>query len=66
MRTKALTEIKHGQRVVDSLESGQLFFVADIKKATGLDDKTLRTVLNNLLRHQFLHNNGRGQWFLPT
>jgi predicted transcriptional regulator of viral defense system len=51
--------------VIDSLQSGQLFFVNDIQKITGLDNKSLKTVLGSLLRHGHINKNEKGQWFLP-
>lgn len=65
MRVKPLGDIKYGPRVVDALEHGNLYFVEDIRRATGFDDKTLRTVLSQLLKHKHIEKNGRGQWTLP-
>lgn len=60
---KALKDIKHGQRVVELLDSGKLFFVDDIKRSTGFDDNTLKKVLRQLLKHGYVQKNDRGQWF---
>ncbi len=61
---KALEKIKHGQHVVDSLPPGQLFFVVDIQRATGLDPKSLKSVLSRLLKNGYIEKNTRGQWFI--
>lgn len=67
MKTKPLGDIKHGPRVIDVLEHGKLYFVEDIRRATGFDDKTLRTVLAQLLKHKHIEKNQRGQWMMrPT
>lgn len=67
MRVKPLGDIKYGPRVVEVLEQGKLYFVEDIRRATGFDDKTLRTVLAQLLKHRHIEKNQRGQWMLtPT
>jgi len=60
---KPLANIKHGPKIVDAMEGGKLFFVEDIRRATGLDDKTLRGVLQRLLKNRYLHKNEKGQWF---
>lgn len=65
MRIKPLGDIKHGSGVVDALEQGKLYFVEDIRRATGFDDKTLRKVLAQLLKHKHIENNQRGQWMIP-
>jgi len=59
---KALEKIKHGQRVVDALQSGEAFFVMDIQKETGLDTKSLRQVLSNLQKHGYIMKDAKGQW----
>jgi hypothetical protein len=64
MGQKALSKIKHGDKVMSCLSKGQLFFVADIQKAAGLDDKAIRLVLASLLKNNYLQNN-KGQWFIP-
>ena len=61
---KALKTIKHAQRVVESLPVGQEFFVADIQRATGLDPKSLRSVLNRMLKNGHINKNAHGLWFL--
>lgn len=66
MKTKPLGDIKHGQRVVDVLVQGELYFVEDIRRATGFDDKTLRKVLAQLLKHKHVDKNSRGQWMKST
>lgn len=63
LMTKPLEKIKHGPKVLDAMPMGSLFFVTDIQKATGLDDKTLRGVLSRLLKNKYLCKNERGQWF---
>lgn len=65
MSQKALEKIKHGEKVVTSLPVGQLFFVEDIRRATGLDERNLRQVLARLLRNGYLQKNARGQWSVP-
>lgn len=66
MGLKALDKIKFGSRVIDNMPPGKLFFVADIRKATSLDDKTLRQVLIRLLKNGHIQKNDRGQWFVPA
>ena len=61
--TKPLEKIKHGPKVVEIMPPGDLFFVDDIRRATGLDDKTLRGVLSRLLKNRHLFKNERGQWY---
>jgi len=60
---KPLEKIKHGLKIVEAMEEGKLFFVEDIRRATGLDEKTLRGVLLRLLKNRYLEKNARGQWF---
>lgn len=60
---KSVKDIKHGQRVIDSLK-GVKFFVSDVQRATGLDEKSLKQVLNQLSRHGHICKNDRGQWFV--
>lgn len=66
MGHKALNKIRFGSKIVDAMPPGKMFFVADIQKATSLDDKTLRNVLPRLLKNGHLEKNDRGQWFVPT
>lgn len=63
MNSKPLEKIKHGLKIVEAMEEGKLFFVEDIRRATGLDEKTLRGVLPRLLKNRHLEKNERGQWF---
>ena len=60
--TKPIVKIKHGTKVVEVMSEGSLFFVEDIRRATGLDEKTLRAVLASLLKNRYLQKNDRGQW----
>jgi transcription initiation factor IIE alpha subunit len=62
--TKELGSIKHGDKIVKAMPEGQLFFVEDIKRATGLDDKTLKRVLNSLLKNGHVYKNPYGQWYI--
>lgn len=64
MKTKALEDIKYGPLVIAALVPGKLYFVEDIRRASGLDDKKLRQVLASLLKHKHIDKNQRGQWFL--
>ena len=66
LHQKPLASIKHGQKVIDLVEDGNLYFVDDIRRGTGLDDKTLRTVLARLLKNKYIENNGRGQWSVKS
>lgn len=59
---KPLEKIKHGQKVIDSMAEGMLYFVDDIRRATSLDDKTMPRVLNQLLKNKYIEKNDRGQW----
>lgn len=59
---KPLNKIKHGEKVIGCMSTGALFFVDDIRRATSLDDKTLRSVLSRLLKNGYLTKNDRGQW----
>lgn len=59
---KPLEKIKHGVKIVDSMVPGRLFFVEDIRRASGLDDRSLRSTLAQLLKHGYLEKNERGQW----
>lgn len=63
MTNKPLEKIKHGLKVVEAMEDGKLFFVEDIRRATGLDERTLRGVLPRLLKNRYLFKNERGQWY---
>lgn len=60
--TKPIEKIKYGPKVVASMEEGNLFFYDDIRRATGLDERTLRGVLASLLKNRYLEKNERGQW----
>jgi predicted transcriptional regulator of viral defense system len=60
---KPLEQIKHGPKILAAMEEEALFFVEDIRRATGLDEKTLRGVLSRLLKNRYLYKNDRGQWF---
>ncbi len=66
MAQKQLKDIKHGQRVVDSLDFTELYFVVDIQRKTGLDPKSLKSTLNRLLKNGFMDKNNRGQWYVPN
>lgn len=66
MGQKALEKIKHGSRIVDSMATGELFFVADIRRASGLDDRSLRQALERLLKNGYVQKNERGQWSVPA
>lgn len=59
---KPISKIKHGLHVVTVMDEGSLFFVEDIRRATGLDEKALRAVLASLLKNRYLQKNDRGQW----
>lgn len=63
MTKKTLENIKYGSKVINLMPEGDLFFVEDIRRATGLDDKTLKNVLSRLLKNGHLYKNERGQWF---
>lgn len=60
---KPLDKIKHGDKILAAMEEEALFFVEDIRRATGLDKKTLQGVLSRLLKNRYLYKNDRGQWF---
>lgn len=60
---KPLDKIKHGPKILAAMEEEALFFVEDIRRATGLDKKTLQSVLSRLLKNRYLYKNDRGQWF---
>ena len=66
MSQKALEKIKHGSKIVDSMAAGQLLFVEDISRASGLDDKSLRLALQRLLKYGYVQKNHRGQWSVPV
>lgn len=59
---KPLDKIKHGPKVLAAMEEEALFFVEDIRRATGLDEKTLRGVLSMLAKNRYLYKDHRGQW----
>lgn len=61
MPKKTLDKIKHGQKVLDAVGDRRCF-VVDIQKASGLDDRTLRTVVNRLHKNGFLVKDVHGQW----
>jgi predicted transcriptional regulator of viral defense system len=65
MKQKDLADIKHGQAVVSRMQGNGLFFVEDIRRVTGLDDKLLRATLLRLLKNGYLAKNDNGQWFTP-
>lgn len=50
MKTKALADIKHGQRVYDLLPLAY----CDICRLTGLDKHTAQKVLANLAKHGYI------------
>jgi predicted transcriptional regulator of viral defense system len=60
---KALDKIKHGTKIVNAMPEEELFFVEDIKRVTGLDDKTLRQVVNSLLKNGYVHKNEHGMLY---
>jgi predicted transcriptional regulator of viral defense system len=59
---KPIDKIKHGPKVLAAMEEEALFFVEDIRRATGLDEKTLRGVLDRLSKNRYLYKDHRGQW----
>ena len=63
--TKELAKIKHGPKIVDALNEDDLYFVHDIQRVTGLDEKTLRRSLNSLLKNGYLTKNAHSQWYIP-
>ena len=63
---KPLEKIKHGMKIVDSMVPGRLFFVEDIRRASGLDDRSLRSALSQLLKNGYVEKNERGQWSVST
>ena len=63
--TKELEKIKHGLKIVEALNEDDLYFVHDIQKVTGIDEKTLRRSLNSLLKNGYLTKNDHSQWHLP-
>lgn len=66
MKQKALEDIKHGDKVVTFMQAAQgSFFVNDIERGTGLDNKSLRKTLTQLLKNNYVEKNDRGQWALP-
>ena len=60
---KRLDKIKHGIKIIDAMPEEELFFVEDIKRVTGLDDKTLRQVINSLLKNGYLYKNKHGMLY---
>jgi predicted transcriptional regulator of viral defense system len=60
---KPLDKIKHGTKIVNAMPEEELFFVEDIKRVTGLDDKTLRQVVNSLLKNGYLYRNEHGMLY---
>jgi DNA-binding IclR family transcriptional regulator len=66
MAQKQLKDIKHGQRVVDSLDLESLYFVVDIQRKTGLDSKSLKRTLTALLKHGYLDKGPNGQWYVSS
>jgi len=60
---KPIEQIKHGDKILAAMEEEALFFVEDIRRATGLDKKTLQSALSRLLKNRYLYKNDRGQWF---
>lgn len=62
---KDLNKIKHGHHIVDTMDHGGLFFVEDIRRATGLEEKHLIRSLQQLLKHGYVQKNDRGQWSVP-
>ena len=63
MKVKALETIKYGQQVANSLPAGELFFFADIQKATGLDTKSLQTALTRMFKNGYITRED-GRWCL--
>lgn len=53
MKHKALSEIKHGQRVFDMLPA--VYFEV---KSTGLDSKAAQKVLDDLVKHGYAWKDG--------
>lgn len=45
------------------MENASVFFMEDIRRATGLDDKTLRGVMGRLMKNRHLYKNEKGQWY---
>ena len=65
MGIKPLEKIKHGYKIFRNMRHDELYFVEDLRRLSGLDDKTLRTVLQRLLKNNYIHKNEHGQWFVP-
>ena len=63
MAVKDLNDIKHGKKVIEALNGGHTFFVKDIQKETGLDERTLKNVLSSLLKHHYIYSKN-GQWLV--
>lgn len=59
---KSLDKIKHGDKVVSYLvvTSKPFCSIDEIKRHSGLDDKTLRQVMNQLLKHGYIEKNEYG------
>lgn len=60
---KPLDKIKHGDKIVNAMPEEELFFVEDIKRISGLDDKTLRRVVDSLLKNGYVHRNEHGMLY---
>ena len=60
---KPLDKIRHANKIIDAMPEEELFFVEDIKRITGLDEKTLRRVVNSLLKDGYVHKNEHGMLY---
>lgn len=66
MAKKNLDDIKYGVNVIKALQTHKKYFVNDIKRATGLEQKALVKVLQTLLKNEYLEKNDKGQWYVPV
>jgi DNA-binding HxlR family transcriptional regulator len=61
VRVKTLEEIKHADKVMGALSTGELFF-NDLHSKTFLDAKTLQVTLNRLKKNGYVVRTQSKKW----
>lgn len=64
--SKPVEKIKYGYKIIDNMVYDSYYFVEDLRRLSGLDNKTLRTVLSRLYKNNHITKNDRGQWSINS
>lgn len=59
---KALKQIKHSDKIIRNMTPDLVYFVDDLRRASGLDSKTFVKVLASLLKNGYVSKNSRGEY----